>query len=240
MESIQMFLHRFVLVLAIVITGSLAFAASAIGAGGLGPGNYSFSSRSADAFFGMGSKGGPPAASWSVSVNQGLNSFKPTRQPGPPVVEQNTMVFITEFDAAGNGGFGCFVVPDSAFTVSRDLQTASLHAVLSVDEVCDGYGTAVGGKGGGAFAGGDGGLTLPIAVDVTWTATTATSTDTNVFTFRCLNFNMNGNGSFASVQASATGSISALPGSFTADYTNIASGTNQLHINAEYPEACYA
>ena len=71
-------------------------------------------------------------------------------------------------------------------------------------------------------------------------AKTATTNSTNVFTYRCLNFNMNGNSSFQSVQASATGSISALPGTSSADFTDIASGSNQLHINAEYPEACYA
>ena len=234
-----MFLRRFVLVISIAITGSLAFAAAAIGAGGLGPGNYSFSSQSADAFFGMGGKGGPPTAAWSVSVNQGLNTFRP-RGSGGPIVERNTMVFVTEFDASGNGGFGCFVVPDSAFTVGRDLQSASLHAVLSADEVCDGFGAPVGGKGGGPFAGGDGGLNLPITVDVTWTATTATSTSSDVFTFRCLNFNMNGNSSFQSVQATATGSISALPGTFTAAYTDVASGSSQLHVNAQYPQACSA
>jgi hypothetical protein len=236
-----MFLRRLVLILSIAITGSLAFAASALGGGGMGPGNYSFSSRSADAFFGMGSKGGPPAASWSVSVNQGLNSFKPTRQPGAPVVEQNTMVWLTAFDADGNGGYGCFVVPDSDFTVGRTLQTASLHAVLTADEVCDGYATPVGGKSDGAFAGGEGGgLTLPITVDVTWNATTATTTSSDVFTVRCLTSSLNGTSTFQSVQASASGTVSALPGTFSADYTDIASGSNQVHVGGSIPDACYA
>lgn len=233
-----MLLRRSVLILSIAVTGSLAFAAAAFGAGGMGPGNYSFSSQSANAFFGMDTKGGPPSASWSVSVNRGLNSFNP-RGSGAPVVERNTTVYVSEFDALGNGGYGCFVVPDSAFSVSRDLSSASLHATLTADEICDGYATPVGKS--TTYAGGAGGsLTLPMTVDVSWSATTATTTNTDVFTFRCLNFNENGNDTIHSVQASASGSISALPGTFSADFTNIESGTSQLHINAVYPEACYA
>jgi hypothetical protein len=63
-------LRRLALVLSIVFCGSLVMAAAAFAAGGMGPGKYTFHSTSADAFFGMGTKGGPPSASWSVSVNQ--------------------------------------------------------------------------------------------------------------------------------------------------------------------------
>src|SRR5256885_4917980 len=111
-----MFLHRLALVFAIVFCGSLALAAAAMAAGGFGPGNYAFASRSADAFFGMGSKGGPPGPSWSVTVNQGLNSFRPRHPNGPPFVDNSTVVYVNAFDASGNGGYGCFIVPDGSFT----------------------------------------------------------------------------------------------------------------------------
>src|SRR5260370_41390926 len=119
--------RRIALVFAIVFCGSLALAAAAAASGGMGPGKYAFNSSSAKAFFGMGKKGGPPSASWSVQVNQGLNSFKPTQPNGPRIANNSTMVFVTEFDASGNGGFGCFVVPDDNFSVSHDLQSAALH-----------------------------------------------------------------------------------------------------------------
>src|SRR5690242_21137101 len=112
-----MIVRRFALVLSIVFCGSLALAAAAVAAGGMGPGKYTFHNTSADAFFGMGKKGGPPSPSWSVSVNQGLNSFK--SKSGGPTVVRNTMVFITEFDGSGNGGYGCFVIPDGDFTVDH-------------------------------------------------------------------------------------------------------------------------
>jgi len=55
-----MFLRRLLPVFAIVFCGSLTLAAAAAAAGGgMSPGKYSFTNHSADAFFGMGSKGGP-------------------------------------------------------------------------------------------------------------------------------------------------------------------------------------
>ena len=238
-----MLLRRTVLVLSIVTCGSLALAAAASAAGGFGPGNYSVSTARADAYFSMGGtggEGGPPPISWSVSVNRGLNSFHP-RGGGAPIVEQNTMIFVSEFDATGNGGFGCFVIPDSDFVVSRDLQSASLNTTLTQEESCYGMGAPVDDGKGAAYAGGGGGvLPLPMTINVTWSATSATTTYSNVFQIRCLNFQFDANSSSHSVQASAAGANSALPGPFTDDYSDIASGSDQLHINAYYPAACYA
>src|SRR5260370_14478744 len=137
--------RRLAIVLSIVFCGSLVMAAAWFAVGGLGPGKYTFHSSSANAFFGMGKKGGTPSASWSVSVNQGLNSFKPTHPGGPRIVNDSTMVFVTEFDANGSGGFGCFIVPNGDFTVTRELQSAALHTTLTADEACPGFGAPVGG-----------------------------------------------------------------------------------------------
>jgi hypothetical protein len=236
-----MFLRRLVLVLSIVTCGSLALAAAANAAGGFGPGTFSLKTASADAFFSMGGtdgKGGPPPISWSVSVNRGLNSFHP-RGGGAPVVEQNTMLFVSEIDATGNGAFGCFVIPDGDFAVNRDLQSAALNTTLTPDESCYGFGTPVDGGKAGVFAGGGGGnLTLPLTISVTWRASSATATQSNVFTLRCLNFNLEANGTSQSVVTSASGTISSLVGSFTDDYSDLAAGSDQVHINADFPAAC--
>src|SRR5258706_16197459 len=111
-----MFIRRLALVFSIVFCASLALAAAAVAAGGMGPGKYTFNSSSANAFFGMGKKGGPPVASWQVSVNQGLNSFKPTHPNGLRIVTNSTMVFVSEFDALGNGGVGGFFFAGGSFT----------------------------------------------------------------------------------------------------------------------------
>ncbi|HKW70786.1 MAG TPA: hypothetical protein VJP81_09410 [Candidatus Dormibacteraeota bacterium] len=234
-----MFLRRLVLVFSIVFCGSLAFAAAAVAAGGLGPGKYTFHSTSANAFFGMGKKGGPPAPSFSVNVSQGLNSFKPTHPMGPRIVNDSTMVFITEFDASGTGGYGCSVVPDSAFTVSRDLQSAALHATLSADEVCPGFGSPVGGSKDAVFAGGNGGLALPITVDVTWTASGPVTTFDQSFSLQCLDYNEAGSSKNRSNGADASGSVSTLRGTFTSELANMIATDGRLDIRGVPPSACF-
>lgn len=234
-----MFVRRFALVLAIIFCGCLALAAAAVAAGGMGPGKYTFHSTGANAFFGMGKKGGPPSASWSVSVNQGLNSFKPTQPNGPRIVNDSTMVFVTEFDATGKGGFGCFIVPDGDFSVSRDLTTATLHTTLMAGEACPGFGTPVGGSKDVAFAGGNGGLVLPISVDVTWSATGAVTTFKQTFSVQCLDYTEDGNSTNLTTGAGASGSISALSGHFASELADVNASDGKLNINGIPPSGCF-
>ncbi|HKV88635.1 MAG TPA: hypothetical protein VJT78_11620 [Candidatus Dormibacteraeota bacterium] len=231
-----MFVRRFALVLSIVFCGSLALAAAGIAAGGLGPGKYTFHNTSADAFFGMGKKGGPPSPSWSVSVNRGLNSFK--SKSGGPIVVRNTMVSITEFDGSGNGGYGCFVIPDGDFTVDHKLQSATLTTTLSADEACGGYGSPVGGGKDGVYAGGSSGLVLPISLNVTWTATGAITTYTNSFSVKCLDYKQDATSDVSSTSAEGSGSISALPGQFQSDFADISSGDGKSDVHNVPQAAC--
>ena len=233
-----MFARRLALVFSIVICGSLALATAAVAAGGMGPGKYMFHSTGANAFFGMGQKGGPPSPSWSVAVNQGLNSFKPMHPNGPRAVSDSTMVYVTEFDALGNGGFGCFVIPNSNFTVSRDLRTAALHTTLTADEACPGYGTPVGGSKDVIFAGGNGGLVLPIKVDVTWSASGAVTTFKQSFSLQCLDYNEGGSSTNLSTGAASSGSISTLSGGFTSDFADLNATDGKLDIRGLPQSGC--
>jgi hypothetical protein len=233
-----MFVRRLVLAFSIFVTGSLALAVAAVAAGGgLAPGNYTFTNRSADAFFGMGGKGGVGGPSWQVSVNQGLNSFKPTHPGGPRTVSQSTVVYLSEFDGLGNGGFGCFVVPDRSFVVNRDL-SASLHTTLTASEICDGYPSAIDGGKGGVAGGGGTDLMLPISVDITWSATGAVNNYKNNFEIRCLNYSQDGSSSNQSVSAAATGSISILKGSFASDFADVSSGSGRINVHNLLSDAC--
>lgn len=232
-----MLVRRFALVLSFVFCGSLALAAAGIASAGLGPGKYSFENTAANAFFGMGTKGGPPAPSWSVSVSRGLNKFQ--TGTGAPYVTNNTVVYVTEFDMNGGGGYGCFVIPDSNFVVARDLQSASLHATLTADEECGGYGGPVGGGKDAVYPGGKGGgLKLPLSVDVTWSASGAITTSTNSFSTRCLNFIEDGSSTVHSTAAGATGAISALAGSFTADFSDVSASDGNFDITNTPQAAC--
>ena len=229
----NMNVRRLVLVLSIVTCGSLAMAAGAYAAGGgLGPGKYSFTSTSANADFGVG-KGLPPGPSMSVFVNQGYNSFQPTHPKGPRIVTKSTMVQFSEFDPSTNsGGFGCFVIPATDFTVAKNLQTAGLHTTLTAAEACPGVGSPVAaGKDVTGFAGGGvGGLVLPITVDVTWTGYDVVTTYRNTFSLQCLNYKEDGSNASKDGFASAAGSSSALSGQMTSDFAIVSSSKGTLNV----------
>jgi len=239
-----MILRRLALVFSIAICGSLALAAAAVAAGGgLGPGSYTFSSTGANAFFGGGAKGGPPTPTFIVSVNQGLNSFQPMHPKGPRIVMNSTMVFLTEFDATGAGGYGCFVVPPGDFTVAKNLQSAALHTTLTAGEACPGYGTPVAaGKNLSAYAGGGGGgggLVLPITVDVTWTGNGVVSTYKNRSSFQCLSYSEDGTSSYRDSSGNASGATSALSGQFTSVFSDVSSADSQLDISGTSQPPCF-
>ncbi len=235
-----MIIRRLLLVLSIVVTGSLAFAAAASAAGGFGPGKYTFESSGAYATFGGGfTKGGPSGPSWNVAVNQGLTSFKPMQPNGPRILMNSTVVSLNEVDATGMGGFGCFMVPDSDFTVARDLSSAALHTVLTAAEACPGFASPVGAAGPYAGGGGGGGgLQLPISVDVTWTAPGPTSTFSQSFSISCLDYSIDGSSTNPSRNAAATGTISALPGLFGGSGANVSTSKGTLDIHGLPDPAC--
>ena len=122
---------------------------------------------------------------------------------GIAFVTDSTMVFVTEFDASGKGGYGCFVVPNGDFTITRDLQSFAPHTILTSDERCPGYGTPVGGGEDVIYAGGNSGLVLPMSVYVTWASKGAVSTFTNSSTLECLDYNESGSSTNQSTGAGA-------------------------------------
>ena len=143
-----MFIRRLVLVFSIVVCRSLALAAAELAAGGgLPPGQTLFSETSANAFFGSGN-GGPPNG-FFVFVNQGLNSFEPEDSTGTATVTRSTIVQLQMF-IAGGGDAACYVIPDSDFVVSRNLQSATLHTTPTTANMCKGKDAPAIGKSGAA------------------------------------------------------------------------------------------
>jgi hypothetical protein len=236
-----MIFRRLGMVFSIAICGSLAFAAAAIAAGGgLGPGSYSFSGSSANALLG-GGKGGTPQPTFSVYVNQGMNSFQPVHPKGPRIVTNSTGVQFSEFDATGVGGNGCFIIPATDFTVRKDLQTAALHTNLTADEACPGLGAPiVASKDVAAYASsGGGGLVLPIRVDVSWRGNGVVSTFKNRSTFQCLEYSEDGTSTLLSSNGGASGATSALKGAFTTDLANVSATNSKLDIKGTSQPACF-
>ena len=232
---------RLALVISIVFVGSLALAAAAVAAGGgLTPGVYTFTNKDASAFFGSG-KGGPPTQAFSVSVDRGLNTFRPRDPKGPRTVMSNTIVTLSLFDALGNATFGCFIINPADFTVSKNLQTARVHTTVTADEVCPGFGTPVTGKSDPNPIPGGGGtsLPLPIALDVTWTGLGVISTSTDRNTFQCLNYNTQFSSSYQSTNANASGTMSAINGPLDTSSANVSSSDTHANVKGTPAAACF-
>jgi hypothetical protein len=240
-EQTMSVLKRLALVVSIALGGSLAIAAVAIAAGGgLAPGDYVFTSASANAQFGTG-KGAPPGQPGiSVFVNRGLNSFQPEHPKGPKTVTNSTMVQLSVFTSTGGIG-GCWVINPSDFTVSKDLQSAALHTTLTADNMCPGPGAPVTGKSDVVpFAGGgEGGLSLPITLDVKWSGLGVTSVERDRGSFKCLNYSADSTNVLHSSNASASAIVSGLSGTFASDLAGVSSTDSHIDINGTPPPACF-
>lgn len=235
------FVRKLTLVVSIVFSGSLALAAVAMAAGGpgpgLAPGTYTFKTTFANASFGTS----PDQPQISVSVSQGLNSFSP-KKGGTPTVMLSTMVQFFITSSTVNGG-DCFVIPPSDFSISKDVQSASLHTTLSTDNICPGMGTPVTGSAGVIpFAGGGGGgdgLPLPMTVDVTWTGLGVTGTGQDHNTFRCGSYSTQASSTTSSAGASASMTTSALSGSFDTPMAGLFNSVTNMKVRNVPLNACF-
>src|SRR5260370_9889546 len=134
---------------------------------------------------------------------------------GPATITPvETVVNIKIFTGTGPGAFGCFVIPDSQFAVSQDLQSATLNATLTAGETCPGFMTPLLGAiqaaplaGGGGPPGG--GLSLPLTVNVTWTGPGAAFKSTSSSTQTCAGFTSSFHSQGPSSQAKAYGNTLA-------------------------------
>jgi hypothetical protein len=215
-------------------------AATLAAGGGLPPGQTIFSDRSANAFFGTG-KGGPPDG-FFVFVNQGLNSFEPENSTGTTVT-RSTIVQLQVF-TAGGGGAACYVIPDSDFVVSRNLQSASLHTTLTTANMCKGKGAPAIGKSGAAPLAPNGvlppssGLPASITVDVTWTGTGVMSTRRDRATFECLDYSSDSSSTLRAAVSNAVGAISMLTDSFTSPAAAVGSSDGTIDVSGSISPNC--
>lgn len=237
------FLRKFTLVISILFCASLALAAAAMaaGGGGLGPGDYVFENTTAAAQFGFPNDPNQTSG-FDVWVSKGLNSFERDNHDGQnPVVTDSTIVNLQVFGTKGSGYF-CFVLNNQGdFKVSRNLKSASLHTNLTADEMCK-IGAPVTGKAAGVtpFAGGGGpGLQPPFQVDITWTGTGVTGSGKDRNSFKCGTFSTEATTVTKTAGETATGTISALGGSFASSTAGIISNNTQLNIKGSPVQGCF-
>ena len=141
----------------------------------------------------------------------------------------------------------CLVIPDSDFTVSSDLRTATL-ATANQSTVCPFFLAPVNGavasdKGGGG--GGGGSIPLPISANVTWTGNGAETVSQDNGTTRCLTFvSITHSRAQQELSSSVTGTISGV-GSFSGGQTSgvfgfVSTSTNVQDVagNGILPPPC--
>jgi len=236
--------RRITLVISILVCGSLALAAAAMaaGGGGLGPGNYVFENTTAAANFGFPNDP-KQATGFDVFVSKGLNSVQLDNQDGEnPVVTNSTIVNLQVFGSKGQGYF-CFMLKNPAdFKISSDLRHASLHALLTADEMCT-LGAPVAGKAGGVtpLAGGGGPLLQPpFQVDITWTGTGVTGSGRDRNTFTCGGYSTNATTSTKTAGENASGTIDVLKGStFSSTTAGIIANTTHLEVQGFPRQGCF-
>jgi hypothetical protein len=197
---------------------SIALAGSALAQGFGPPPGHSQSSdtnASADLFDSTGSIHANP------SVDRGMQTFKAKQASGPPVVMGPATMLNLEVDVPNGFAFGCWIIPDSDFTVSRDLSSATLTTTVTpgVSE-CPGppLSAATGARPGlealslqplqegppGSF-----GFMGPVQLGVTWTFLGAVGQSRFTNNASCASFISNAEGSDQHAFANATATLSA-------------------------------
>lgn len=220
------------------------------GGGGFGaPGNHTFTDVSANAGF-IDSVG-----FISLNVDRGMQTFKLKNTSGPPAMvgpETVLNVFVALVPPAPGqpGGFesGCFVIPDSAFTVASGLASAALIVGPAQETVCPGQPipAAAGGRPGlsapaplgGTGGGGGGGTISSVTVNLTWSSNGVISTSRFTFGNKCLTFVSNTQGDSQSTVARATGTVSLLSNAAILQFGSIAQFDSTQVITGSLSPAC--
>jgi hypothetical protein len=207
--------RRLLLVVSIVVTGSLGLAAAAIaagGGGGLPPGNYTFTDTGAFAAFGT-----PVAPNLApqfiIAVDRTHSDFRP--KSGPHQVFNATTVVI-QISTKTINGFGCYTIPWSDFTVSKDMHSAQLHTTLTTP--CGpppppGSGSVASSLPALArlplAGGGGGGLPASIKLDIIWTGNGVIGTTFDKGSFQCAGYTLDRTLSGQSASVTGSGSVTA-------------------------------
>jgi hypothetical protein len=179
-----------------------------------------------------------------ISVDRGVQTFKP-RAGGPPAMfGPMTILNYSENSADGSTfSFGCFVIPDSAFTVASGLSTATLNVDPTIETPCPGFliPAGAGGRPGLAGvvpdAGGGGGGGTPITANLVWKSNGAVTSFNITTSSRCQGAVAHAVGSSTSTFASLSGSVSLLADLQT-QFAQISDSSTREVITNTFSAAC--
>jgi hypothetical protein len=160
----------------------------------------------------------------NISVNDQTNQSNPFS--GPSTITHETDVFIDIYTDSGDLG-GCFI-PDNAsdFTISSDLQSASLHTTITeATSVCQGEPVS---------------FQLPLTVDVVWTGSGPLLPVKSTVHSLCGGFHVQ---TLATVSSQGGSAIATLAPMFTDSFTsnqgtNLSSVDIVSHVEGTSPPTC--
>jgi hypothetical protein len=172
-------------------------------------------------------------------VDRGMQSFKLKHAPGAPVVEEPGTVLVIK----GASGFGCWMIPDSAFVIANNLSTATLNIHATADMECPGLfvGSATGGKPAlqsalGVTDVGPPSLITDLMVNLTWTGSGVQWSNSGSSTSKCLDYIATFHNTFDYEFSTATGSVGGVTA--TDPLAQVGHSTQSGNSNITVPAAC--
>ena len=219
---------------------ALAMGGAVLAAGGFGgPGTFTFTDR-----FGNAELTDSSGAFMFINVDNGMQTFKVRGVNGPPVVVgPETVLNYAVMSADGTTtAIGCFVIPDSSFTLAPGLSSATLTVDPSIETPCPGFlvPAGAGGRPGVSVvpdAGGGGGGGTPITANLVWTSDGAVTVSTNTSNSRCQGTVAISNGTSSGAIASLSGSVSSLL-DVTTQFASLQTFSTRETITGAFSNAC--
>ncbi len=229
---------------------SLALGGSALANDGFGmAGTNTFTDVSAEA----GLSDGTSFA--QIFVDRGMQTFKIKGTSGPPVV-QGPKTVLTVFvetlpltkTKPPSFEFGCWIIPDLAFTVANGLASATLSVGPTQETPCPGkfISPAAGGRPGlsalaplsGSAAGDEGNTLSSVTLNLTWTSNGAIASDRFTQNSSCQTFISNAQGDSQRTFATVAGTVSVLSGTPIGEFAAIRQFDATQVINGTLTTAC--
>jgi hypothetical protein len=144
---------------------------------------------------------------------------------GPSTSSSETDLSFSAFDGT-TYTFGCFILGSpSGFTISRDLQTASLHVVITdATATCPGNFNNV---------------SLPLTIDATWTGIDAVATSRDGKRYDCLTYSSVTQTTNVSNNGNATASLTPLfTNPLVSDQAGLNSNDQRMAVQGTFQSAC--
>jgi len=149
-----------------------------------------------------------------LTVSRSTFVFRPTENSGgTPIIQRGTMLIIF-VEGASFFGSDCFMIPDTDFVVSTDVQSAALNATVNANNRCQGFGQSLQDIAAGKPGGGPPpvvGFQFPLTVSASWSGNGATVAIVSDARESCAGFSLEGHISDSSARGTATGLVS-MPG----------------------------